>query len=89
MANAKAPNGTENHIRVIVFREGDVYVAQCLEYDIAAQAATIEGVIDRLELTLDAEFAYCEESSKKPHESISPAPNYYHNLWEARFAKLK
>ena len=55
MSRATAPNGDETHIRAIVFKEGEFYVAQCLEYDISAQSATIEGVIDRLELTLEAD----------------------------------
>ena len=88
MASAKTPNGTEKNLRVIVFREGDVYVAQCIEYDIAAQGATIESVIDRLELTIDAEFAFCGEDGKEPRESISPAPVYYHKLWEDRMFNI-
>jgi hypothetical protein len=88
MTVATAPDGNEKTIRVIVFREGDLYVAQCLEYDIATQAKSIESLIDRLELTLDAEFSLCEEQGKQPHKAIPPAPNYYHGLWETRFALL-
>ena len=35
MNRATAPNGSETHIRAIVFKEGDFFVAQCLEYDIS------------------------------------------------------
>ena len=89
MAKAQAPNGKEKTIRVIVFREGDQYVAQCLEYDIATQARDLESLIDRLELTLDAEFAHCDEAGHEPHAAIAPAPNYYHDLWESRYASLE
>lgn len=89
MARAHAPTGNEKTVRVIVFREGDQYVAQCLEYDIATQARSLEGLIDRLELTLDAEFAHCHETGQEPHEVIAPAPNYYHDLWESRYASLE
>lgn len=44
MSRATAPSGNETHIRAIVFKEGDFYVAQCLEYDISAQSETIEGL---------------------------------------------
>jgi hypothetical protein len=37
MTAATASNGELEHIRVIVYRDGDVYVAQCLEHDIATQ----------------------------------------------------
>jgi hypothetical protein len=88
MAIATAPNGNEKSIRVIVFRETDHYVAQCLDYDIATQAKTLEGLVDRLELTLDAEFAICEEDGMQPNKAIPAAPNYYHELWDSRFMTL-
>lgn len=84
MTSAKAPNGYEPHIRAIVFKEGGFYVAQCLEYDVSAQSSTIEGLIDRLELTLEAEFEACETAGKAPKDCIGPAQNYYHELWDKR-----
>lgn len=84
MTRATAPNGSETHIRAIVFREGEFYIAQCLEYDISAQAAAIEAVIDRLELTLEAEFEACEATGKDLKDCIGPAQNYYHGLWDKR-----
>lgn len=89
MVKAHAPSGKENTVRVIVFCEADQYVAQCLEYDIATQAKSIEAVIDRMELTLDAEFAHCAEADVEAHTAIAPAPNYYHELWESRYASLE
>jgi hypothetical protein len=88
MTVASAPDGNEKTIRVIVFREGDLYVAQCLEYDIATQSKSLESLIDRLELTLDAEFSLCDEVGVQAHKAIPPAPNYYHGLWDTRFALL-
>ncbi len=89
MSAAQGPNGEELEIRAIIYREGDVYVGQCLEYDIAAQAADLELLLDKLELTVEAEFATCEERGGEPRECISPAPNYYHDLWERRSLLLK
>ncbi len=88
MSSATAPNGTETAIRAIVFKEGDVYVAQCLEYDIAAQAKDIAPLLDRLALTLEAEFATCEARGMAPLDCIAPAPNYYHGLWAKRTVDL-
>jgi hypothetical protein len=82
MAAAQAPNGDEKTIRAIVFKEGEMYIGQCLEYDIAAQAVDLDTLVDRLELTIEAEFAYCTEAGVTPKDCISPAPNYYHALWD-------
>jgi hypothetical protein len=89
MGAAQGPNGEEPEIRAIIFRDGDVYVGQCLEYDIAAQASDLESLIDRLELTVEAEFATCEENGGVAHKCISPAPVYYHDLWERRSVLLQ
>lgn len=82
MTKASAPDGSECEIRAVVFKEGDFYVAQCIEYDIATQALELDQVLSRLELTLEAEFEACVQSGKEPKDCISPAPNYYHGLWE-------
>ena len=89
MSNAKSPNGSEDAIRAIVFRAGDSYVAQCIEYDIAVQSADLASLVDRLQLTLEAEFVTCEERGKVPRDCIIPAPNYYHELWAKRTVELK
>lgn len=88
MTVATAPNGGETTIRAIVFKDGEKYVAQCIEYDIACQADTIADLIDRLDLTIEAEFATCEERGKRTKDCIAPAPNYYHQLWEKRAVEL-
>ena len=88
MANAVAPNGHERHIRAIVFKEGDKLVAQCLEYDIATQADDMGVLFDRLHLTIEAEFAACEAEGQEPKACITPAPNYYFEMWEKRSAAL-
>lgn len=82
MAKASSPTGNEFEIRAVVFREGDCYVAQCIEYDIAAQGIELEEALDRLELTVEAEFEACAEIGKQPKDCINPAPNYYHGLWD-------
>lgn len=86
MTNAAATNGDETHIRAIIFRDGDLHVAQCLEYDIAVQAPDVNVVLEKLELTIEAEFAACRADGVKPCDCIPPAPNYYHGLWEQRSA---
>ena len=75
-------------LRVIVFREGDIYVAQGIELDISTQAKDIDTLIKRLDLTIDAECAMSLERGGKRFEGVPSAPNYYHDLWEKRSVAL-
>lgn len=88
MTHPTARSGDEKAIRAIVFKEGDLYIAQCLEYDICVQSSTIPTLMDRLDLTVEAEFETCRLADKAPHEMICQAPNYYHSLWEKRTVNL-
>jgi hypothetical protein len=89
MTAATSHNGSPECLRVVVFREGDVYIAQCLEIDIATQAVDIPELLERLELTIDAECALSRDQGKSPFDGIAPAPNYFHGLWEKRSVSLK
>jgi hypothetical protein len=39
-------------IRAVLFRDGDLWVGQCIEYDIGAQAKTLTELHKKLELTV-------------------------------------
>lgn len=88
MSAATSSNGELEHIRVIVYREGDVYVAQCLEHDIATQGADIPAALERLDLTIDAECALGKEVGGQAFSNIPAAPNYFHTLWAKRSMTL-
>jgi hypothetical protein len=89
MTNPVAPNGEETAIRVVVYRDvGGAYVAQCLDYDIAAQGDDIHVAIEKLELTIESDFDVCATRSKEPKDAIPPAPVYFHQLWEKQSYKL-
>ncbi len=61
------------HLRILVSREEDMFVAQCLEHDISVQAPDIETLQRRFEATLAAEAGVIA--------SIPPAPEHFHALW--------
>ena len=42
------------HLHAIVFQEGEWWVGQCIEKDIAVQAKTFEGVKEEFKRTLEA-----------------------------------
>lgn len=74
-------------ISFLLIEEGEGYwSAQCLEYDIAAQAKTLSDLFYELEKTLVAHIAVHEAEGLDPFESVRPAPQRY---WEMFYnAKL-
>jgi hypothetical protein len=88
MATATAGNDDLEHLRVIVYPEGDGFIAQCLEKDIATQAGDIPTLLERLDLTIDAECAMSRDRDETPFSQIGAAPNYFHDLWEKRSVML-
>ena len=73
-----------NTIRVIVFQDDDMWVAQCLEYDIGAQAADVDTLNARLMVALRAEFKESMERHGKPFVGIDRAPERFQAMWERR-----
>lgn len=84
MTLVRSPNGTEASLRVIVFKDGDVHVAQLLEYDISVQAEDMSTLFERLDLTLQAEFAMRGCDHGNPFHGIAPAQNHFEALWSRR-----
>ena len=74
-------------IRVIMFRDGDMWVAQCLEYDIGVQAEDIDTLSDRLKVVLKTEFRVSADG--KPFDGIEPAPERFQQMWERRARSLE
>ena len=71
-------------IRAILFKEGDLWVGQCLEYDIGAQGRDLDELRGRLTLAIEVERRESIERTGKPFGGIPQAPPYFHDLWERR-----
>lgn len=71
-------------IRAVMFREGDMWVAQCLEYDIGAQGKDLADLAKRLALTIELERSESINRLGKPFAGIDPAPERFHEMWERR-----
>ena len=67
-------------LRVVVFKDGDLFVAQCLEIDIAAQGATEAEAAMRLNAVFAAEIAAAKEAGRSV-EDIGPAPDAFHSAY--------
>lgn len=69
-------------IRAVVFRDGDLWVAQCLEYDLATQGRTMEQLRERLEMLLLAQMAVGRKVGRKPFAGMPKAPQEFWERWE-------
>lgn len=78
---------TEMVISVIAFQEGDWWTAQCLEYDIAAQAKTLSDLRYEVDRVIMSHVAVSEELGQEPLAEIGPAPQKFWEMYEN--AKLR
>lgn len=76
-------------IRVIAYREGDTWVAQCLEYDISAQGADFETAKRRLAATVNCEAQYTREKHGEAFKGIEPAPSIFAAMFDSLQESLR
>jgi hypothetical protein len=69
-------------IRAVLFEEGGAWSAQCLDYDIAAQAETFLDLHDEVARVLVAHIAASIELGREPFASVKPAPQRFWELYE-------
>jgi hypothetical protein len=69
-------------ISVVAFQEGDSWSAQCLEYDIATQAATLPDLYYELERAFMGHLAVATKLGHEPFAGIGPAPQKYWAMYE-------
>ncbi len=71
-------------LRVIVFQDDGLWVAQCLEHDIGAQATDVDTLMARFEVVMKAECKTSIENGTMLLAGIPPAPERFQNMWERR-----
>jgi hypothetical protein len=71
-----------SRLRILLFTEQDIWVAQCLDFDIAAQGKDISNALDSLERVFVGQMILDQKRGRKPLERISPAPEKYWNRFE-------
>lgn len=64
-------------IRVVAFQEGDLWSAQCLEYDIATQAASLPDLYYEVERTLRGHVMVAAKLGREPFAGLARAPTKY------------
>ena len=75
-------------LRVVAFRDGDIWVGQCLEHDISAQAADLKELQILLDLTIQADLQESMERHGKPFAGLDPAPQRFFRMWDECAGKL-
>jgi hypothetical protein len=78
---------TENEImlNVLVLKADGLWVAQGVEYDLVAQADTLENLEYEFERVLNVHLITCMELGLEPFETVPPAPDEIRELfWESR-----
>jgi hypothetical protein len=72
----------EPRIRAVVFREGDWWIIQLLEYDLATQVRRVEDVPGEFRRLLLAQMAANAAMGVEPFHGFSKAPRRYWEMYE-------
>lgn len=72
----------EDPLRVIVLIEGEHYVAQCLDYDIAVQAHDAKTLLRLLTLNLVTRITRAKATGAAPFEGLKAAPARYWEIFD-------
>lgn len=68
-------------VRILIMRERDYLVAQCLEYDIAVQGRSVEEVGQRFKDVVLDHVILANEYGDIPFSNLEPAPQSYEHFW--------
>ena len=70
------------YVRVLVILQGDQWLAQGLDYDLAAQGPSDEQAIQSFVRILVARLRRDHQSGKEPLLNLPPAPDRFFEIWE-------
>jgi hypothetical protein len=69
-------------LRVVVFQEGEWVCAQCLEYDIVAQAKTLQDCLYEFERLVAGHIAIAIANGLEPFQGLTRAPARFWQWFE-------
>lgn len=70
-------------LRFVAFQDGDLWVAQCLEYDFCAVAKDLDSLYARALNEAHVERRVSLEVRGREFKGIAPAPPEFLDMWEA------
>jgi hypothetical protein len=81
----------ENHVdytvRAVAFKNGQNWVAQCLEYDIATQAKTLDALLYELERIVVAHL-FVTDGEDSPFAGLPKAPKRFWEMYRNARSKV-
>ena len=74
-------------LRIVMFEEevpgvGRIWVAQCIDYDLAAQSTKLNDLAYEFEKALVCHVVACLDAGIEPLKHLPPAPNHYEELFK-------
>lgn len=74
----------QDDLRIVIYQEDGMFIAQCLEYDICTQGASQAEVRERMECLIDCE----RDEMEKSGQQLDPAPDPFHKMWDKDHGSL-
>lgn len=75
-------------IHAVAFQNGASWVAQCLEFDIATQAPSLDGLMYELQRILVGHVFVARQEKQEPFERIPKAPQRYWEMYSQARTKV-
>ena len=69
-------------MKILLLKENDAWIAQCLDVDINAQGKTKQEAMENLEKEFRSYIYLSKKYETKPFNGIGKAPDYYFKLYE-------
>lgn len=76
-------------MHVVIFQRDKWWIAQCLQYDIGAQAMSAPEVVYQLQRSLVGHVVICAAESMEPFSNLPPAPDFYWDKWKGAKISLQ
>ena len=76
-------------ISAVLFREGEWWVAQCLEYDLATQARRLEDLPEELHRLLTNQMLASLEVGVEPFHGFARAPRRFWEMYERAKSRVE
>lgn len=78
----------EHRLRAVLFQEDGLWVAQCLEVNVAAQAPAFKDILYELQRVLVGRFVYAEKRGIDALAGLPMAPKRYWEMFESASASI-
>lgn len=76
-------------IHIVLFQRDRWWIAQCLEYDIGAQAHTLNDAIYELQRSVVGHVAIAIKCGKQPFADLPAAPDFYWKKFQGTALRLE